>query len=512
MPRRRLTAILAILGVGAVLRLWTIGDGLPYLVGSDEPVIFERVAAMMKTGDLNPRIYDYPGFVFYFHLALASVQFLLGAVRGAWTSLDQVTANDFYLWGRVGTALLGTLTIYVVYRAATRWSEAVALVAAVATAVQPQLVREAHYALTDTPLTFFVALTMLLSLRAAEQETLKAFAIAGLAAGLATGTKYNGVVAGLMPLAALVSTLPMARWPGGLAAIAAGSAAGFFAVAPYSLLDLPGFLNGFAVLAQSYNREMSAFANADVYRKYVQDWFGMPGTLPRAATWPAFLVMLAGFGSVAVGFRRRGTRPNAAILLVFPVVYFWILANQSLPFGRYAMPLVPAIAIGLAVGIMGIHGLAARRAPGAAPLALAALLLLVPPALTAVSFNRDRARDDTLELTARWIDRSVKPTEPIVLEGRYRMFWLPARTFTAIQVQQLIDAPLDEYRFKNAVYLVAVLWERDGYFQNPEKFPDQVRAYTEIFRQTELVQHFTPSREHPGPEIRILRLTKPGAP
>ena len=93
----------------------------------------------------------------------------------------------------------------------------------------------------------------MLSLAAHERGTAAAFAWAGAAAGFAAATKYNGAIALLMPLLACLMT-PRAKdsrlWCT-LAAIAACVVA-FLIGAPYTLLDLPGFLNGFAELSTHY--------------------------------------------------------------------------------------------------------------------------------------------------------------------------------------------------------------------------------------------------------------------
>ena len=92
---------------------------------------------------------------------------------------DEAWTGEFYHWARIVTALIGTLTVYIVFRTASTVGRDVGLIAAAAMAVQPQHVRESHFALTDMPLTFFVALTALLSLRAAEGGTLRWFFVAG---------------------------------------------------------------------------------------------------------------------------------------------------------------------------------------------------------------------------------------------------------------------------------------------------------------------------------------------
>ena len=133
---------------------------------------------------------------------MASIRFLVGATAGEWQSLNQVTPTDFYLWGRAVTALMGTATVLLVYLIGMRWGTRYAALSAGLLAVMPIHVRESHYILTDVPVTFFVTLTFLLSLRANERERAAAFAWAGAAAGLATATKYPGALALLLPLIA----------------------------------------------------------------------------------------------------------------------------------------------------------------------------------------------------------------------------------------------------------------------------------------------------------------------
>jgi 4-amino-4-deoxy-L-arabinose transferase-like glycosyltransferase len=346
-----------------------------------------------------------------------------------------------------------------------------------------------------------------LSIRAAESGRFGAFALAGLAAGLAAGTKYNGAVAVLMPFVAVLAAVPVSRWAGALASAAGGAAAGFLAASPYALLDVRGFLDGFADLAGYYTKPVSVVENADLYRKHLQDRFGLPGVLPRAATWPASILVLTGFAVVAAGVRARGTRAAALVLLAFPVAYFWMIANQSLSFGRYAMPLAPAIAIGLGVGTVRLTEWLARRLPAAGVLALPVLLIvLVPPFLQAVSLNRDRATIGTLEQAGAWIARTIRRDEPVVLETRNHTLRLPQLHFRAREVDRLIDHPIAQYRTDGVVYVIAVSWTSEAYFADPARHAEEVAAYAAIDGSTEPVQTFTPAPDHPGPVVRILRI------
>ena len=53
--------LVVVLVVAAGLRFLHLGHGIPFALGVDEPEIMTRVVRMMKTGDLNPHFFDYPG-------------------------------------------------------------------------------------------------------------------------------------------------------------------------------------------------------------------------------------------------------------------------------------------------------------------------------------------------------------------------------------------------------------------------------------------------------------------
>src|SRR5687768_15045418 len=124
----------------------------------------DRATNMMRSGDFHPHFFDYPGLYIYAQLIVSVVRFLVGAVTGSWSSLEAAPTSEFYAWGRALTATLGVATVLIVFQIGMRWGARHALLAAGLMAVYPQHVRESHYVLTDVPLTFFGALTLLLSL------------------------------------------------------------------------------------------------------------------------------------------------------------------------------------------------------------------------------------------------------------------------------------------------------------------------------------------------------------
>ena len=330
--------------------------------------------------------------------------------------------------------------------------------------------------------------------------------MAGVAAGLAIATKYNGALALLMPLTVvLLSARPETRMMS-LIAVLAGTLGSFVAAAPYSVLDLPGFLNGFATLMQSYNAPRAFSDMASTYFKFVVIWFGYPGQLPRWIGYPAVMLFVLGGLMWLADLRQPGRRGASLAALLFPLTYFWFVSNQSLQFGRYLMPIVPMLSIGVAVGIVTVRDLVSRRAsPRTTRLVFVALLLvLVPPALTSRAFARDQRRVSTEEQVGRWLTANVKPNERIVFEAALQ---LPPR-FKHERVLRLIAYPLAQYRSDGTVYLVASSAEYDKFFNDAARFARQITEYNELFQATELVMTFNPSAEHPGATIRVMRLVK----
>lgn len=504
--RRSTSTLLLILVVAAALRLWGIGSGIPFAVGVDEPEIMHRVLIMMRTGDFNPHFFHYPTFYIYLQLALACARFLVGAMGGAWTSLDQVTTADFYLWGRALTAAFGTLTVLFVHQIGLRWGARHAALGAGLMAVMPLHVRESHYVLTDVPATCLVTLTWLLAQRAHEQPRLPAFAMAGASAGLAAATKYPAALALLLPLLAVwMTAAPLALRSAACAAVIAASAATFLLAAPFTVLDLPGFLNGYAHLAGDYTAQPLVEPAGLTYLKHLRN----------ALQWPAFLLVIGGIIFGAVRAVRGPGRLRWTLAVTFPLLYFWFISGQSLVFGRYLLPLVPFLCVlaGVAVvsGVSVLRRFDIPRAPRTVIIAALTIAALLPPALSSINFSRLIARTGTTELAYRWILANVPRDARVVIETRVLL--LDGSGYRAVNVPHLIDAPgaavprdYERYRDEGYEYFVASSQAYGAALNEPHLRPGEYSSYMRLFGQSQELARFTPTAEHPGPELRLFKL------
>jgi 4-amino-4-deoxy-L-arabinose transferase-like glycosyltransferase len=486
--------------VAAVLRFMHLGHGIPFQIGIDEPELMSRAVRMMRTGSPNPQFFDYPGLMLYVHAALATIRFLVGAIAQEFRSLDQVSMDDFFLWGRALTATLGVATVALVHQIGMRWGARHALLAAGLMAVMPMHVRESHYVLTDVPVTFFTALTMLLSLSAHEKASVKAFALAGIAAGLATGTKYTAGVAVLLPVIAAWMTLS-AR-PSRVACVGAalgGCLVTFLVVAPYTLLDLPGFLNGFAYLMTHYRpRGPDEEPSWLLYLKHLRLNMG----------WPALILLCSG---LVLGIVRAVGGPGRVrwtLLVAFPLVFFYLLSGRGLVYGRYLLPAIPFVCVLAAIAVISGVSLLRRfdipRAPRTALIVALTVAAVLPPALTSAQFVRSIGRVSTQGQAYDWIVRNVAEGTKVAIE-RYEVR-LPSARFRPIYVDALTDRPYESYKADGVQYLVASSLAYGPAFSNPGAFKGTHDAYMGLLTLGNEVARFTPQPGQPGPELIIVEV------
>jgi 4-amino-4-deoxy-L-arabinose transferase-like glycosyltransferase len=488
------------LAVAALLRVWALGHGLPFSTGVDEPQVMNRVLHMMRTGDLNPHFFDYPSLVFYLHLPVACLRFLHGAMQGSWSHLDQISDTDLILWGRALTAAFGVATVVVVHQIGMRWGARHALLAAGLMTVMPLHVRESHYALTDVPMTFFSTMALLFSLRASEQARWPAFALAGALAGLATATKYTAGVTVVLPMIAAWSTFD-AR-PSRVACLGAalGSfAAAFLAAAPYTLLDLPGFLNGFAYLvAQYHQRPPTVDPGWLIYLKHLRIALGWPGALLAA-------------GGLVFGIVRAFGGPGRlrwALLVIFPVVFVSSLGNTQPIHARYLLPIVPFLCVLVAAAVVSGVSLLRRfdipRAPRTILIVGLTVAALLPPLLTSVAFTRSLSRETTSAVAYRWLLGNLPAGAHVVIERADVR--LPGQRYVVEHVKTLTDRPLDRYRAEGVDYLIATSQVFRPLFDSPGADPAAREAYRGMLAQAREIARFSPTRKRPGVELIVLSL------
>jgi 4-amino-4-deoxy-L-arabinose transferase-like glycosyltransferase len=478
--------LLVILAAALAARCWYLTAGVPHAVGIDEPQVVNRALRILQTGDWNPHVFDYPTLVIYVHAAAAILRFLWGALHGEWASLDAYRINAVYATLRFVAASIGVATVWLTYRLGLELStRRVALLAAALLAVNPIHVRESHFVLTDVPMTALTTLSVWLAVRAGRLGSMRGYAWAGAACGFAAAAKYNGGIALVAVSAAwLVNDRSSPDRLTKLAAALAAAAAGFLAGAPFTIIDMPGFLDGFAA---QFSRLAGPVRGGDpawlLYVKHLS---------PPSAR---FAVPLALAGAAIVAL-RRDTRARWAPVFAFSAAYFYVLSSHSPVFARYALPLLPMLCLFSSAAVFEALD-ALVRVPAFAPPRIRRLLTAV--AVVGVLFagvNESvrwldlQRRSDTRAIASDWLTQNTPRGTRVAVENSGPTY-LDRAGFRVSGTQMLLDHGIDWYR-QRVDYLVISAADL-------ARYGDYLNAGPTVFQ-------ISPTPQRWGPPILIVRL------
>ena len=489
--RRSAFFLLTILLLGAfALRAWGSDFGLPAYTRyhPDEHALVERAAAILWTGDWNLHRFNYPAFYAYLQAAAYALLFLRGAAAGLWNQIIPFTLPEYYHVGRLLTAGFGTATVLVMYLIGRQlWSRRMGLLAAALLAGCYLHVIHSHYATFDVMVGFLVAMTLLFSeLLRSRQET-KWYFLAGLFAGLAGATKYNGAVAMALPLTAHILATPWGEWGwlnGRFFVSIGGFLLGFFGGNPFALGNLPDFLNGLALVLHHYGTEQPGFEGTGNWRWYIQVFLTSADAL-----W--ILAGVAGLAGMLWRDRKRGL-----LLIVFPAIYFVMVSRFVVRFERNMVPLLPFLALGGAWLLdVGSKWLAQRLRRGSrwenSLAALGAALLLVLPLTASVLFDIALSQPDLRETAGRWVKDNVEWGSKIAIEH----YSIPFEhgDYSVRDVIRISDHDLAWYQ--QEAFDVAII--SDGIWEvlrdQPENYSGRVSIYEELVSNSTMLAEFIPA-------------------
>ncbi|CAN5669786.1 hypothetical protein BH09CHL1_BH09CHL1_00270 [soil metagenome] len=297
----------------------------------------------------------------------------------AGSAMTKITGDNWsnyggkiYQVGRFLSAVFDTLTVLVVFFIGKRVrSASVGLAAAAVAALTPMAIQLAHFFTTDSWLTFFVSLTLLLAMRAIDSGRKRDFLICGIGFGLAMATKgsvftLSGVVAVALFYAAWIRRNTFPAWLEAGAWIAQrGLLAGLGALASFAIFEPYALVRPTTYVDQIQNQS-----------NIIRGIFDVPFTRQYIGTTPVIYqieqIFRWGYGPVAGLLIAIGTivlarsifpKPNSAVVLLLAwfAGYGLVIAIPETKFLRYLAPLIPVFAVLAGLAIVAIRDWFARR-------------------------------------------------------------------------------------------------------------------------------------------------------
>jgi len=526
-----------------VARLVGIGWALPSVYHVDE-ITLVRAAMGMRFGDLNPHFFDWPSLYKYlnFFLFTAFIKFrvplqLLFGVETMRRALPfwWGSTAPFHLLTRLLTMWFDLGSVGLTFLIGRKlYSKQVGLLAALVMALSFTNIHGVQYSRVDVPTLFFVLLSFWFSRRLLQGLALRDYLLAGLFAGFAASTKYNGalvvvplVVAYLLRVGSLSNLSILRRLSvNGTKLLLAGLAAvgGFLLGTPFALLDWKTFTfkedaRGFLWQLQNMQGHLGAEA-ANGW------WFHFSITLRRGLG--PLLLGLAVLGILLALYRHRR---RDILLLSFPLFYFLYVGSWTVVYGRFMIPILPMLCLLAANGIAIVANKFKKS-----NLIWGALvgLALVQPAWEVIKSDYILTQTDTRTLAKNWIDENLPDKSTIAMDTIYGAFldpfYLPnlrkatgeddpEKGFYLLPWSKISETTphedpqkfLTDWQTAEVDYLVTSSLVYARYFsQNTEEVRPGVKNvqtdYNWFDENFKLLKEISPDDIRPGPTIKIYQV------
>lgn len=175
----RYLPLIIIVLIGGFLRFYKLDWGSGYFFHPDEYHIAAAVDRLSFPSQMNPELFSYGSFTVY----------LIYFTKAILTSIFSHFSLAILI-GRFYSALFSTLAIILIYLISRRlFTVRCSLFTAMLYAALPGSIQQAHFATPESGLTFFLFLTLFLSLQYIEQKKLRYLFLGAISLGIALGIK-----------------------------------------------------------------------------------------------------------------------------------------------------------------------------------------------------------------------------------------------------------------------------------------------------------------------------------
>ncbi len=453
--------LLAIFLLALALRLYDINWDQGYHLQPDEreitlvtltlhlPITPQDWANLLTPqSTLNPKFFAYGSLPIY-------LLFLLGQI------LNLASYDRIAILGRVLSALADSGTVLLVFWLGKKLiNRSVGIIGALFYTFSVLPIQLSHFYAVDTLLTFFITLTLILSICYYEKPSFKKAIILGLFLGAALTTKISSLVLLAPVLLSLgidfclifLKTLHQPRfWIPHITKTARkvilegfliiGTAAATFVIfEPYALIDNLNFYQ--------QNLEQAAMTKDPFVFPYTLQYVGIPHyiyEIKNIFLWGLgpILALICFIGVLYVTFiviKRTIDHPTPHqtniskffLLLVFFWIYLGIVGSFAIGFIRYMLPVYPLLCFFGAIFLWQIIKIIKFKLLQNVCYILCFILILIWP----LSFMHIYSKDNTRVLATKWIIKNIPiggkiavehwdDTLPLGIASNFQMFTLP---------------------------------------------------------------------------------------
>jgi 4-amino-4-deoxy-L-arabinose transferase-like glycosyltransferase len=411
------------------------------------------------------------------------------------------------LVSRLLTALIGVTAVYVLVRAGHFFSNSrvVALLAALFLAISPGNVVHSKFVVGDEMLVLFVCLALLLALQIYQRARVTDYLLAGVTVGFALSTKLTGAIV-LVPLSiAHVWRYRFASFRHAklYLAMAVGSIA-FALTTPFILVAPAKVVHDWQFESIHY-ASGHAGMEGDTLRWYANYLWTVEGP-----------VILLGVTGLLLGFLRK--RTHTLILGSLLLCYSAIVGGMLVRNDRTILPILPVLFVFAAFGVRKGWCIASSW-PRPLPRALVQIGILMVtavaiglPLLRTIEKNIILGQPDGRAIAQAQLADHL-PTGAKVAVEAYSPYVDPA-FYEVVGVYRIIDHPVAWYVEQGFDFVVLSEGMYGRFFGDPQRYPNEIQSYQQIFDTFDLVQHvkdfgYSITFLDQGYDVRIYQVSVP---
>lgn len=520
----RKIALILILFSALVIRLYGVNFGLPYLYDPDEGVYLSSALHMLANHDPNPHWFGAPASTTIYMLAgIVSSEYVVGKALGIFKNSEDFVEKYYedpsfiYLAGRIACGLFGLASVYLVYLIMLRvLNLSAALMSSALLAVSPLHVEFSKLIRMDIQLTFLLLVALWYCLKILDRQDWKNYLLAGFFIGLASVTKYYGIV---FVVALVLSHFMSSGWTlkhfkmliGSFFAILVGA----FIGSPFLFIDYKTALRD--VLYEATYEHVSHTGEGFFHNLW---WYVTKASLASVGT--------VGLVLAAAGFFIwiRTNKKEGVIFSILPVVFLLFLSLLRLKWERWTMPAVPFLCMLAALAIVGVGSAFQRwgRKAVCATTVLVFMIAWLPLVHSAYIQSREMSGVHTRTQAHDWIVASIPEGSKILNEiygpqlpkNKYDVYYIsnwgkleqaskdgPANYRVGGNVGRIKD--INEIRRAGMEYFVmSHMYSR--FLAEKEKYPKIVQNYETVMNSATLLHKINPEPgRNRGPKLRIYR-------
>lgn len=320
-----LSKIFHIFILSLILRLLYVNVNAPFVFHPDEPTIVNSTINLRY--NFNPKHFDWPTLTYYLNYPIYDFFERLDSKLKRDFDLDLNLINffNYYLFTRVFTAFIGSLTVLFIYFSLTNFgiSKNVSLISSSIFSLMPFFLFRSAQALPDVPMLFFGVLMVYFISKHYISNKFIFLIVSSFCLGLSISSKYTGYLFGITLLGYLffrfrfsLNFIKSVIFCGILIIL------GFLVGTPYALLDSKTFL-----ISDSPKGALWQFQNVGRSDLFSQIWYFLNNL---------FLFELENFGYV----------PQIAVLVFIGVIIYEKVklkknkVNVGIPIGLFVIFLI----------------------------------------------------------------------------------------------------------------------------------------------------------------------------